>query len=104
MLSLRVVTILSLMFTFASLMPGKHFLIETDDATGDAAEEFDESAYTDVDILDDKEDDVDAVDSPPKKAASRNRQRLTYRDPTTRRTPAPAPPPPTPPAWSIRLL
>ena len=35
MLSLRVVTILSLLFTIASLRPGKHFLIETDDATGD---------------------------------------------------------------------
>jgi len=101
MLSYRVVTILSLLFTFASLMPGKQFLIETDDATED--DEFDESAYIDADILDDKEDDVE-VNSPPRKASSRNRQRLTYRDPApTRRTPPPATAR-TPPAWSIRLL
>ena len=48
--------------------------------------------------------DVDAVNPPPKKASSRNRQRLTYRDPApTRRTPPPATAR-TPPAWSLRLL
>ena len=34
MLSFRVVTILSMLFTFANLMPGKKYLIETDDAAG----------------------------------------------------------------------
>merc|ERR1719291_498177 len=34
MLSFRVVTILSTLFALASLMPGKKFLVETDDADG----------------------------------------------------------------------
>merc|ERR1719291_227420 len=45
MLSFRVVTILSMLFALASLMPGKKFLVETDDA--DAAADPDFESYID---------------------------------------------------------
>ena len=40
MLSIRVVTILSTLFTLASLMPGKKYLVETDDADGGQFKQF----------------------------------------------------------------
>ena len=40
MLSFRVVTILSMLFALASLMPGQKYLVETDDADGGQFKQF----------------------------------------------------------------